>query len=166
MWNTLERVFCENRQPRAKGVIIQVRDPAAKHPPNLELLWKYCTTSKLLFSIPLILLLFFPLIQIDDDYCATNYYFFNISNLAIVLQNCEWKDFFVANLSRVFYMVFHWSPAWPHWHPLKWGGKTVNFFGGKKTQGLFLRELPLLKQINRVCICQILIKCGQDICQI
>ena len=58
-------------------------------------------------------------------------FFRNISNFAIMLQNHEWKDFFVAGLCWGSYRVFYWLAPWPHWQLLKWGVKTVIFFGGE-----------------------------------
>ena len=144
------RVFCENWQGRAKGVIILVLSSGqqtisrAKLHPNLKLLWKYCIASKALLSI-LLILLFFSVDLKSGWFLHFNYYFFNISISPLCCKIGRQKTF-VARLSRGSYMAFHWSTAWPYWHPLKWNAKTVNFFGGEKSKVCF--DASSLQQIG------------------
>ena len=35
------------------------------------------------------------------------------------------KEFFITRLAMGFNVVFHWTEAWPLWHALQWGVKTV-----------------------------------------
>ena len=49
------------------------------------------------FLIPSFSFYFFLMIRIADNFCATSYYFLNISYFAVMLRNREWKDVFKLN---------------------------------------------------------------------
>ena len=113
MQDMLERVFCENWQGRAKALIIPLRDPAAHWQFQVQnFIWilNYCGNiaphRSRCFLFPYFCFIFFFLpIRIVKGFCATSYYFFNISNFVAILwklqvelfyysTNCQWNPFY------------------------------------------------------------------------